>query len=287
MKEEVKSFLKTHINIHATCLNYIFIGSNRLFAYDCAKYFAMGLNCIQGITTNPCENCFNCLQILGGNCLDFIFLGETDPDHQMYCMWDVSESREFGIDYVRQIIQFVYQSPHYLKKKFFLIEHDRLTINAQNALLKVLEERYGDCIFILLSSNSSKILPTIQSRCQTIYSTVSNDESKQDAFLHKDMIQDIINAIHVKDHKEMRMVITWRERILEDDEKISLKEKAERFLDNFLCQCHSSFETLHPLLMYRIEAIFDAYQYLIRNVSPAIVLDAFLSSILFGRKLYL
>jgi len=71
------------------------------------------------------------------------------------------------VDTVREVIHFVSQTAHSESYRVVLIEQaERMNIAAANALLKVLEEPGERCCFILISSHSEQVLPTIRSRCQ-------------------------------------------------------------------------------------------------------------------------
>ena len=72
-----------------------------------------------------------------------------------------------GIDEVRAILEFAQQTAH--RKKGILIERaDTLSISAQNALLKTLEEPSGEALWVLVIEDPSLVLPTILSRCQRL-----------------------------------------------------------------------------------------------------------------------
>lgn len=74
-----------------------------------------------------------------------------------------------GIDSVRDIIAALSRKPYQSKAVSVVItESDKLTIEAQNALLKTLEEPPGNANLFLLSENPEMLLPTVRSRCQMI-----------------------------------------------------------------------------------------------------------------------
>ncbi len=74
------------------------------------------------------------------------------------------------IDHIRTLIDNFVQRPHIAPRKVGLIlPADRLNINAANALLKLLEEPPADSLLILLSSEPSRLPPTVLSRCVQIH----------------------------------------------------------------------------------------------------------------------
>lgn len=74
-----------------------------------------------------------------------------------------------GVDDIRDIIAKAKIIPGFSKYKFYILDEAHiLTMQAQNALLKILEEPPKHCKFILCTTDPSKIIPTVRSRCQHI-----------------------------------------------------------------------------------------------------------------------
>lgn len=99
----------------------------------------------------PCGVCEPCRKIRNGNHPDFITV--EDPEH-----------KNVAVKIVRQFREDVFVLPNESDYKIYLFPQD-LGVEGQNALLKILEEppQYG--IFLLLTDNPEKILPTVRSRC--------------------------------------------------------------------------------------------------------------------------
>ena len=99
----------------------------------------------------PCGVCEPCRKIQNGNHPDFITV--EDPEH-----------KNVAVKIVRQFREDVFIRPNESDYKVYLFPQD-LGVEGQNALLKILEEppKYG--IFLLLTDNPEKILPTVRSRC--------------------------------------------------------------------------------------------------------------------------
>lgn len=101
---------------------------------------------------SACGACHSC-QLMQAN---------THPDYRVLS----GEEATIKIDQVRQLISQINQKPQVGKSKVVLISHAQaMNINAANALLKALEEPPMGTYFILTSSDSSSLLPTIRSRC--------------------------------------------------------------------------------------------------------------------------
>ena len=99
----------------------------------------------------PCGTCEPCRKLRNGNHPDFITV--EDPEH-----------KNVSVRIVRQFREDVFIRPNESDYKIYLFPQD-LGVEGQNALLKILEEppKYG--IFLLLTDNPEKILPTVRSRC--------------------------------------------------------------------------------------------------------------------------
>ena len=120
-----------------------------------ARTFAAGLQC-QGGPENPCKECVSCRQMESGN----------QPD----VIWVSREKTSLGVDEIReQLCNTMDIKPFSSPYKIYIVpEAEKMTEAAQNALLKTIEEppEYG--VVILMTSNITALLPTIQSRCLTL-----------------------------------------------------------------------------------------------------------------------
>ena len=154
--EDIKEHLQMAIREDKPFHAYIFQGEVGCGKETMARTFAAGLQCTAEQEVRPCGKCPSSNQNYSGN----------QPD----VIWVTRELSSIGVDDVREKINSEmaikpFSSPY---KIFIVPEAERMTEAAQNALLKTIEEppEYG--IIILLTSNMSAILPTIQSRCLTL-----------------------------------------------------------------------------------------------------------------------
>ncbi|HHV50963.1 MAG TPA: ATP-binding protein [Clostridiales bacterium] len=123
-----------------------------------AKIIAQAAVCSSG-DEKPCGVCSHCRKALSGNHPDIILAGGD------------GSSRSFHIDAVRQLRESAYILPNEAEHKVFILAGaEGMTEQAQNALLKILEEPPKHLIFILTCESRSQLLPTIQSRtvCLTV-----------------------------------------------------------------------------------------------------------------------
>lgn len=118
-----------------------------------ARLFAMTLQCESG-QSDPCGVCRSCVQAKSGNQPDIITLVHEKPT-------------SISVDEIREqlngdILIKPYSSPY---KIYIVPEADLMTVQAQNALLKTLEEPPEYAVIFLLTENADSLLPTIRSRC--------------------------------------------------------------------------------------------------------------------------
>ena len=121
-----------------------------------ARYLAASLLC-QG-ENPPCGVCNSCHKAAGDFHPDIVFYGLEE-----------SGARSFHIDQIRQLKLSAYVLPNESPYKVFILcGAQNMTVQAQNALLKLVEEPPATCVFLLLCENRQALLPTILSRVQTV-----------------------------------------------------------------------------------------------------------------------
>lgn len=131
-------------------------------------YLAQALNCQSPRKDAPCLACSVCRKIQSGN----------HPDVQIF----QPQKASFGIEEILHWQERVYRKHYEGKYKVFILEQvDRLTLPAENALLKVIEEPPERTIIILSAQNAETLLPTIQSRAQAVYFPVTEEETWLDS----------------------------------------------------------------------------------------------------------
>jgi DNA polymerase III subunit delta' len=138
---------------------YLFTGDSLEELEALACTLAKTLNCldpvkISGVATDCCDDCLNCRKIENANHGDIHW---ARPE---------SKSRVITIDQMRDVMQQIQLKPTEDGYKIaILVGADRLNVQAANAFLKTLEEPPPKSVIILLSTEPSRILETILSRC--------------------------------------------------------------------------------------------------------------------------
>ena len=131
---------------------YLFTGVRGVGKTTAARILAKALNCVNGPTPTPCNQCSQCQEITAGSSIDVL---------------EIDGASNRGIDEIRQIIENVRYQPAKCRFKIYIIDEvHQVTKDAFNALLKTLEEPPPSVKFILATTEPHRLPETILSRCQ-------------------------------------------------------------------------------------------------------------------------
>ena len=161
--EEIIRHLKNAIETEKVSHSYIFTGDPGSGKKLLAGTYAMALQCEEG-GTEPCGKCDSCKKAIGKNHPDIIMVTHEKPN-------------TISIDEIRdQVINDVLIKPYCSHYKIYIIaDSEMMTPQAQNALLKTIEEPPEYAVIMLLTSNVDGLLPTIRSRCVRLDLKVVDD----------------------------------------------------------------------------------------------------------------
>jgi hypothetical protein len=143
----------TQLNWDGNRLSHAYIVSGKL-----ADTIAMATVCSSRGETKPCLKCTHCDKAARHIHPDIIIVDKA-PD-----------KREIMVDQLRELKKDVIVVPNDAEKKAYIInDADSMNINAQNAFLQILEEPPRHVVFVLRTDNPAALLPTVRSRCVSLY----------------------------------------------------------------------------------------------------------------------
>ena len=167
-QEQIKEHLQNANSAKKISHAYIINGEKSSGKEFIARVFAMTLQCEKG-GTEPCQECHSCKQALADNQPDIIYVSHEKPN-------------TISVDDIRtQLNNDIVIKPYSSKHKIYIVdEAEKMNQQAQNALLKTIEEPPAYAVILLLANNASALLPTILSRCVMLsLKPVADDKVKQ------------------------------------------------------------------------------------------------------------
>ena len=158
IKITLNNLIKSNNIVHS-CM---FTGPDGIGKLLFAKDFAEMLLCLN--STKACNECSSCIKFNSNNHPDFMII-------------DSDDGKSIKIGQIRLLQEKISEKPIISNKKVYVINNsDLMTIEAQNCLLKTLEEPPEYAIIILVLANEAKLLSTIKSRCTKFSFSKLSDE---------------------------------------------------------------------------------------------------------------
>ena len=160
---------------------YMFIGQESIGKFLFAKEFAKAILCLN--ENKPCNKCKSCLEFDNSNNPDLTII---EPD-----------GNNVKIEQIRELNRKVVEKPIVSTKKVYIInDGQNITKEAQNALLKTLEEPPEYVTIILITTSESAFLPTIKSRCTKINFNKLTEEEMLKILKEKYNYQNVWNIVY-------------------------------------------------------------------------------------------
>ena len=163
--DKIKELLTNSVKNNKISHSYLFIGIEGIGKKLIAKEFAKMILCID--ENKYCGSCKSCIEFDTDNNPDFKII---EPD-----------GNSLKIEQIREFQSKVTEKPIISNKKVYIInDSDKMTTEAQNCLLKTLEEPPEFVTIILIGSNENAFLSTIKSRCMILhFNKIQDDEIKK------------------------------------------------------------------------------------------------------------
>ena len=176
--EQIIEHLQNAIEADKVSHAYILNGPDKAGKMMIAKAFAQTLQCEKG-GIEPCMECHSCKQAMSGNQPDIIYVCHEKPN-------------TISVDDIRtQINNDIVVKPYSSKRKIYIVdEAEKMNQQAQNALLKTIEEPPAYAVLLLLTTNADTFLPTILSRCVRLNLKAVRDEEIKDFLMKKHQLPD-------------------------------------------------------------------------------------------------
>jgi len=207
--------------------------------------------------TAPCGLCRNCQKAYAGIHPDMIFIERQPtakgPLHQ-----------NLLVDQIRDVAKDAVVSPNEaIRKVYILPEADRMNSDAQNALLKILEEPPAHTAFLLCTPAGDALLPTVRSRCIRV-----DDFSREEALPPlSDLAAAYLEAAASGNLADMTMFCMLRTKLTREDADAFFSEVSAALCDILCSRRKNPGLTQQHILT--LTALMDrAQDYLRRNVSP-------------------
>ena len=157
-QDHITSYLKKAILSKRVTFAYLFIGKHGVGKTTISRLVSKSVNCSKSFILSryePCNNCQSCINITLGKSFD---------------VHEINAAVNTGIDNIRDIIEKVQLAPvNSICKVCIIDEVHMLSLNAFNALLKILEEPPKNVLFILATTDPKRIPSTVLSRCHKLY----------------------------------------------------------------------------------------------------------------------
>ena len=176
-QDNIKAHLQNALRTGAVSHAYLLAGDEGSGKKTIASLFAAALQCERPQERDgllePCGRCLSCIQAEAGSQPDILTVEHAKPN-------------TIGVDDIRKMRADVQIKPYRSDRKLYLIpEAEKMTAQAQNALLKTIEEPPAYAVILLLANGLSAFLPTVLSRCVVLRTQPVPEEAIADWLVKK------------------------------------------------------------------------------------------------------
>lgn len=239
--KKTKEILKRAITSNRASHSYMFLGIEGIGKKLIAKEFVKAILCLddrKNEKASYCNKCKSCIEFSSNNNPDFIYI---EP-----------EETKIKIDQIRNMQMKVAEKPIISSSKVYIIDDaDTMTNEAQNCLLKTLEEPPEYVTIILIGKNEENFLTTIKSRCTKIYFDKISNEDLKKYILNNNISgiqEDLLNMadgsikklLEINENKESYYLL---EKIMNNIDKCDIIE-----ILNLSVELYKSKETIYSIL---------------------------------------
>jgi len=225
---------------------YLFIGPEGTGKEALAIDFAKAMFC-NAMFEKPCNTCSGCRRVKEFNHPDFIYIlpkpktAKTDDVRKIFdslvaepyarkILW---VSPTIGIDEIRELRKTVSIKPTERKRIIAIAEADKLTQEAANSLLKLLEEPPESTHFVLTTARPNTLLPTIISRCQEVKFGLLTDSQVESALLKRSEISpEKARLVSRISQGSFKRALEWTDHDLEQKRSVAIDLVRTSLRDN-------------------------------------------------------
>lgn len=222
LEEKVKKILETFFTAQDSLVqSFLFYGETDLGKKEVALYFAQSMMCQEPVKKwGGCKECIVCQNFQKGISDDLLLI-------------EPNENNSIKIEEVRKAIDFLSYKPQSSSYRVLIINHaDKLTLDAQNSLLKTLEEPPLGALIILISSRPKMLLETVRSRLLLIRFYRSSQEEISDYLIRYYQVEPL-KAKEIAELSQGKIKLAFK--LLDDDyrkEIISLQNTLEKLINS-------------------------------------------------------
>ncbi len=240
---KIKESLSIAISNQNILHSYMFVGQEGIGKLLLAKEFAKAILCYNSSSGEACDQCKSCISFQDNNHPDFFVI-------------DSQDGKSIKIEQIRYLQEKIAEKPITSNRKVYIINNsDFMTKEAQNCLLKTLEEPPQYATIILVLSNENKILNTIKSRCTKMnFIPLTNEEMIQ--YFHENnpdysLSENILNVCHGSIGKALRI-----------QNELELYDQLDNILNNIEHKDIVDIWNNSEILYKNKDSIYDLLEYM-------------------------